>query len=71
METTTTTTYVDTGATDTNPYVVVPLDNTTAAPKFKQMELSGNRIWATGDPTNKYRVYVSGTGADIGTFSDV
>ena len=62
--------YVDTGASVANSYIEVPDANTTGAPKFRQMELSGNRIWATDDPNNMYRVYFSGTGVDLGTFSD-
>jgi len=61
--------YVDKNQDTLNPYVEVPDDNTTGAPKFKQMELSGNRLWATDDPDNKYRVYFSGTGQYMGYFS--
>jgi len=45
-----------------NPYVETPDDNTTAAPLFKSMEISGNRLWATADDNNKWRVYFTGTG---------
>ena len=34
------------------------------------MTISGNRIWATNDPDNRYTVYWSGTGQDMGKFSD-
>lgn len=64
------TSYDDTGAAQANSYIEVPDANTTGAPKFRQMELSGNRLWATDDPDNKYRVYFSGTGVNQGTFSD-
>lgn len=67
---TTATGYDDTGVDTPNPYVEVPDANTTGAPKFRQMELSGNRIWATNDPNNKYRVYFSGTGQYQGYFSE-
>ena len=53
-----------------NTFVIVPGGNTTTGPKFAQMELSGNRIWATLDPDNPYRVYWSGAGSDIGAFSE-
>ena len=33
------------------------------------MEMSGNRIWATGDPDNPYRVYFTGVGQYLGFFS--
>ena len=62
--------YVDDGSTQINEFVEVPLQNTTSAPKFKSMGVSGNRIWATNDPNNLYMVYWSGTGTDIGKFSD-
>jgi hypothetical protein len=62
--------YVDDGTVAINPYVEPPLSNTTAAPKFKSMEISGNRIWATHDTENPYTVYFSGTGQFIGNFSD-
>lgn len=69
LDDTTGVTYTDDGSKQPNPYIIVPNDNTTGAPKFRQMELSGNRIWATGDPGNKYRVYFSGVGQYLGYFS--
>lgn len=62
--------FVDDGSIEINPYVETPDSNTTSAPKFKSMAVSGNRIWATSDPNNLYMVYWSGTGTDIGKFSD-
>ena len=62
--------YVDDGSISINEYVEPPLTNTTSGPKFKAMAVSGNRIWATNDPNNKYMVYWSGTGTDMGKFSD-
>lgn len=62
--------YTDDGSLEINPYITPPLSNTTTAPKFKSMTVSGNRIWATNDPNNPYTVYFSGTGQFIGTFSD-
>ncbi len=64
------TAYKDTGSAVANPYIEVPDDNTTAAPKFKHMAMSNNRMWATGNPNSKFRVYFSGTGQFIGFFSD-
>jgi len=64
------TSYTDNGTLATNPYISVPLDNTTAAPKFKSMVVSGNRIWATNNPDSPYTVYFSGTGQYMGVFSD-
>jgi hypothetical protein len=62
--------YVDDGSLTINPYVITPLQNTTSAPKFKSMCVSGNRIWATNNDEDMYKVYFSGTGQFIGTFSD-
>lgn len=70
LTSTTDTNFTDDGSLDINTYIIPPLSNTTAAPKFKSMVVSGNRIWATNDPNNLYMVYFSGTGVDIGTFSD-
>lgn len=62
--------FVDDGSIQVNEFVEVPLQNTTSAPKFKSINISGNRIWGTNDPNNEYMVYWSGTGTDIGKFSD-
>lgn len=67
---TTNTNWTDDGSLAINPYVVPPESNTTSAPKFKSMCMSGNRIWATNDDNNRYMVYFSGTGAYLGNFSD-
>ena len=52
-----------------NNFVVAPEGDTTSGPTFTHMELSGNRIWATLDPDNPWRVYWSGSGVNIGAFS--
>lgn len=67
----TATTFSDTGVTayPVNPYIETADDNTTAAPKFGAMEISGNRMWGTNDPDNQWRVYASGTGTDFARFS--
>ncbi len=70
LASTETTTYVDDNTATPNPYVEVPDANTTGGPKFGPMELSGNRLWGTKDPNNKYRVYGTGTGPNMGVFSD-
>ncbi len=70
LTSTTDTVFVDDGLTQPNEFVEVPDGNTTGGPKFKQMELSTDRIWGTGDPDNRYTVYFSGTGTAMGTFSD-
>lgn len=70
MASTTSLSFVDDGTVELNPYIVPPDDNTTGAPKFKSMCVSGNRIWATNNDDDMYKVYFSGTGQYIGVFSD-
>ena len=70
LTSTTDTNFDDDGSLDINTYVEPPLQNTTGAPKFKSMAISNNRVWATNDPDEKYKVYFSGTGQYIGNFSD-
>lgn len=70
LASTTDTNFTDDGSVALNPYIIPPLQNTTAAPKFKSMAVSGNRIWATNDANSMYTVYFSGTGQYIGNFSD-
>ena len=70
LDSTTNPNYTDDGSVQPNPYVTPPLQNTTTAPKFKSMAISGNRIWATNDSGDMYKVYFSGTGVNIGNFSD-
>ena len=65
-----TATFVDTGENALNAFVEYPAGDTTTGPKFSEMELSGNRIWATGDPNNPWRVYWGGTGSYQGAFSE-
>ena len=64
------TNFTDDGTLDLNTYIEVPSANTTGAPKFKSMTISNNRIWATNDANDLYKVYFSGTGQNIGNFSD-
>lgn len=70
LTTTDTTSFTDNGSLVINPYVQVPYDNTTTAPKFTSMCTSNNRIFATNNSTDMYKVYFSGTGRNIGAFSD-
>jgi len=70
LASTETNSYTDDNTATPNPYVETPDANTTGGPKFGPMELSGNRLWGTKDPDNKYRVYGTGTGPNMGVFSD-
>jgi hypothetical protein len=62
--------FIDDGSLAINPYVEPPEMNTTTAPKFISMCISGNRIWATNNTDAKYTVYFSGTGQFLGNFTD-
>lgn len=61
--------YVDDGTATPNPYIEPPTSNTSAGPLFRSMIISGNRLWATGDPSNLQRVYYTGTGVNLGNFA--
>jgi hypothetical protein len=61
--------YEDDGSVPINPFVKVPLDDTTSAPKFKSAIVSGNRMWATNDSTEEYIVRFTGAGQALGKFS--
>lgn len=69
LDVSTTNSYQDANTATENPYVFVPDDNTTGAPKFSQMGLSGNRMWGTRDPDYPHRVYWSGVGQFMAIFS--
>lgn len=62
-------TYRDSGQVTPNPYVVVPLDNTTSAPKFSYATSSEGKMFALGDNARPYRIYWTGTGTYAGYFS--
>ena len=70
VATTDITNWTDDGQLPINPYVEVPYDNTTVGPKAKSMAVSNNRIWLTNNSSDMYKVYFSGTGRNIGAFSD-
>lgn len=69
LDVSTTNAYTDNNSATENPYVFVPDDNSTGAPKFSQMGMSGNRMWGTRDPDYPFRVYWSGVGQYMGIFS--
>jgi len=62
-------TYRDSGQGTPNVYVVLPLDNTTAAPKFTYATTSEGKLFALGDFARPYRIYWTGTGSYAGYFS--
>lgn len=69
LDSTTDTGYQDQGSVNPNAFLEVPADNTTTGPKFREATLSGNRIWATDDPDNPWRVWWGGSGQYQGFFS--
>jgi len=64
-----TTSYIDTGIATPNPYQEAPSADTSAGPKYMYLALSGNRLWGTKDPSNPYRVAWTGTGQYLGAFN--
>lgn len=69
LDSTSGTTYRDDGSAAANNFIAAPAGDTTTGPIFSRMGLSDNRMWATGDPSNPWRVYWSGTGQYQGAFS--
>lgn len=57
----TTVTYTDYGNNQLNDLQQIPTSDTTGAPKFSNLAVSDNRLWATGDPNNPQRVYYAAT----------
>lgn len=63
------TSFVDDGSIAPNPFLEAPSDNTTTGPKVKDIALSGNRMWATDDQDNTWRVWWTGSGQYLAFFS--
>lgn len=62
--------YVDNGQTVVNPNATVPLQNTTGAPRVRELVAIGSRLWGVEDRDFPYRVWWTGSGPFIGYFSD-
>lgn len=69
LDSSATTSYIDTGVAVPNPYQEVPTVDSTAGSTYMYLQLSGNRLWATKDPVNPYRVAWTGTGQYLGAFN--
>lgn len=69
LDSSSTTSYVDTGVATPNPYAEAPTVDSSGGPTFGELELSTNRLWATRDPANPYRVSWAGTGQYSGAFN--
>jgi hypothetical protein len=64
----TTNAYKDDNTSTPNPFVVVPEQDSTGAPKFSMVATSGSRIWGIAPSEYKWRVFFSGTGQYLGYF---
>lgn len=69
LDSSATTTYIDTGIAFPNPAAEAPATDTSAGPKYAFLALSGNRLWGTRDDSMPYRVGWSGTGQYMGGFN--
>lgn len=69
LDSSSTNAYTDTGVAVPNPYQATPDVDSTAGPKYGDIALSGNRVWATKDPTQPYRAGWTGTGQYMGAFN--
>lgn len=69
LDSSATTSYIDTGIAVPNPYQEAPSADTSAGPKYMFLNLSGNRLWGTKDPNSPYRVAWTGTGQYLGAFN--
>lgn len=69
LDSSSTTSYVDTGVATPNPYAEAPTTDTSAGGKWGYLALSGNRLWSTKDPTNPYRVAWTGSGQYLGAYN--
>lgn len=65
----TTNSFRDDSSFTINEYYSCPDTNTTGAPKFSMISTSGGRIWGIAPEEYKWRVFWSGTGQFLGTFS--
>ena len=61
--------YRDDNSATVNIYRIVPLQDTTGAPKFSMLATSGSRIWGIAPSEFPYRVFASGTGQYLGVFA--
>lgn len=69
LDSSATTSYIDTGVATPNPYQEAPTTDSTGGPKYAYLALSGNRLWGTRDPNLPYRVGWTGTGQYMGAFN--
>jgi hypothetical protein len=62
-------TFTDYGIDAVNDFIECPTFDTTAAPKFKWVNVSNNQMWACGDPGNLNRLYWGASGVYANAFS--
>jgi hypothetical protein len=69
IDSVTTNSYVDNGQLLANSYQVAPAFDGTSGPPMNIIRNTGNRLMGTGDNTNPYRIYGTGTGTYLGSFN--
>lgn len=62
--------YIDAGQQVVNPNSGVPIQNTTGAPRVRELVAVGSRLYGVQDRDFPYRVWFTGSGPYIGYFSD-
>lgn len=62
--------YVDAGQQVENPNTTVPIQNTTGAPRVRELIPVGSRLYGVQDRDFPYRVWYTGSGPFVGYFSD-
>ena len=65
---TATNSYRDDSSTVSNPFVIIPEQDSTGAPKFSMIVSSGSRIWGIAPNEFPWRVFSSGAGIYLGVF---
>lgn len=62
-------TFRDNGAARIIPSTIAPTDNTTKGPKLKTLTAVGTRLFGTGDPSNRYRIWFTSGTPPYGSFA--
>lgn len=62
--------YVDNGQAAPNPNSTVPIQNTTGAPRVRELTSVGSRLFGVQDRDFPYRVWFTGSGPYVGYFAD-
>jgi len=62
--------WIDNGQTVPNPSSTVPIQNTTGAPRIRELTAVGSRLYGVQDRDFPYRVWFTGSGPYVGYFAD-